>query len=91
MFREQHQNRVGSGLGDKSAKVHPPSNETALHVAVRYNQLAVARLLVTHGAEVNAVSRDRTPLQLRSQSAGGGRGADSLLSRMRSQCPRCLQ
>ncbi len=64
MFREQHPERVGSGLSDKSAKVHPPSNQTALHVAVRHNQLAVARLLVTHGAEVNGVSRDRTPLQL---------------------------
>jgi ankyrin repeat protein len=59
-----HSQHVGSGLGSKPAKSKQRDGETALHVAARHNQLEVARLLVTHGAEVNAQTyHGRTVLQ----------------------------
>jgi ankyrin repeat protein len=53
---------TGAGLPAKPPEPRPSGN-TALHVAVLRSQLEVARLLVTYGANVNAVNNWRiTPL-----------------------------
>jgi len=56
-FQEEHPERVGSGLGGRPAKAERRNSETALHVAVRLNRLEVSRLLVAHGAAVNALTQ----------------------------------
>ena len=54
---------VGDGSTDKPPKPGSPRTDTALHVAARHEQTEIARLLLNHGAEVNAVNKAKqTPL-----------------------------
>src|ERR1700735_1149683 len=50
---------VGDGSTDKLPKPGTPRTDTALHVAARYQQAEIARLLLDHGAEVNGANRLR--------------------------------
>jgi ankyrin repeat protein len=50
---------VGDGLTDNPPESGPLPTETALHVAARHQQTEIARLLLNHGAEVNAVNKSR--------------------------------
>ena len=59
---EERSLRIGAGFVDEQPKPQPRT-QTALHVAVKHNRLEVVRLLVAHGADVNAVTKSQqTPL-----------------------------
>jgi ankyrin repeat protein len=47
---------VGDGSTDKPPESGSPRTSSALHVAARHQQTEIVRLLLNHGAEVNAVN-----------------------------------
>jgi ankyrin repeat protein len=51
--------RVGDGSTDKPPKPGSPRTDAALHVAARHQRTEIARLLLDHGAQVNAVNKSQ--------------------------------